>query len=78
MALRQLGVPTELYVYPGESHGIPDPRNQLVKAMSEKAWMDYWVRGSGKRFSWRDVLKTLEAEAKAEEAKKVAETAVPR
>jgi len=60
MALRQLGVPTELYVYPGKSHGIPDPRNQLVKAVSEKAWMDYWVLGSGSRFAWRDVLKTIE------------------
>ena len=23
------------------------------------AWMDYYVRGSGKKFAWRDVLKTL-------------------
>ena len=23
------------------------------------AWMDYWVRHSGKKFAWRDVLKTL-------------------
>ena len=78
MALRQIGVPTELYVYPGESHGIPDPRNQLVKSMSEMAWMDYYVRGSGKKFSWRDVLRTLEEEAKAEEARKVAETQPPQ
>jgi dipeptidyl aminopeptidase/acylaminoacyl peptidase len=60
MALKRLGVPTELYVYPGQSHGIPDARNQLVKSMAEMAWMDYWVRGSGKKFAWRDVLKTLE------------------
>jgi acetyl esterase/lipase len=60
MALRQLGVPTEFYVYPGASHGIPDPRNQLVKSAAEMAWMDYYVRGSGKKFAWRDVLKTLE------------------
>jgi len=60
MALRQLGVPTEFYVYPGASHGIPDPRNQLVKSTAEMAWMDYWVRGSGKKFAWRDVLKTLD------------------
>ena len=60
MALRQLGVPTEFYVYPGASHGIPDPRNQYVKATAEMAWMDYWVRGSGKKFAWRDVLKTLD------------------
>jgi dipeptidyl aminopeptidase/acylaminoacyl peptidase len=60
MALKQLGVPTELFMYPGQSHGIPDPRNQLVKAMSEMAWMDYYVRGKGDRFSWREVLATLE------------------
>ena len=60
MALKRLGVPTELFVYPGESHGIPDPRNQLVKAVAEMAWMDYYVRGSGRKFAWRDVLKTLE------------------
>jgi dipeptidyl aminopeptidase/acylaminoacyl peptidase len=60
MALKQIGVPTELFIYPGNTHGIPDGRNQLVKAMSEMAWMDYYVRGRGKKFSWRDVLKTLE------------------
>jgi len=63
MALRQLGVPTELFMYPGESHGIPDARNQLVKAVSEMAWMDYYVRGIGNRFEWREVLRTLEAAA---------------
>jgi dipeptidyl aminopeptidase/acylaminoacyl peptidase len=62
MALKQLGVPTELFMYPGTTHGITDPRNQLVKAVSEMAWMDYYVRGKGKKFSWRDVLKTLEEE----------------
>jgi dipeptidyl aminopeptidase/acylaminoacyl peptidase len=60
MALKKLGVPTELYLYPGASHGIPDPRNRLVKSVAEMAWMDYWVRGNGKQFAWRDVLKTLE------------------
>jgi dipeptidyl aminopeptidase/acylaminoacyl peptidase len=65
MALKQLGVPTELFMYPGTTHGIPDPRNQFVKAVSEMAWMDYYVRGQGqgKKFAWRDVLKTLEDEA---------------
>jgi dipeptidyl aminopeptidase/acylaminoacyl peptidase len=60
MALKQLGVPTELFMYPGNTHGITDPRNQLVKAVSEMAWMDYYVRGKGKKFAWRDVLKTVE------------------
>ncbi len=63
MALKQLGVTTELYMYPGNTHGIPDPRNQLVKSVSEMAWMDFYVRGKGQKFSWRDVLTTLEDEA---------------
>jgi dipeptidyl aminopeptidase/acylaminoacyl peptidase len=65
MALKRLGVPTELFMYPGQSHGITDPRNQLVKAAAEMAWMDYYVRGIGKKFSWRTVLDTLEDEAEA-------------
>ena len=59
MALKRIGVPTELFMYPGQSHGIPDARNQLVKAVSEMAWMDYYVRGMGQKFSWRSVLETL-------------------
>ena len=60
MALKKLGVPTELYVYPGASHGIPDPRNRYLKSVAEMAWMDYWVRKSGKQFAWRDVLKSVD------------------
>ena len=60
MALKRLGVPTEMYVYPGATHGIPDPRNQLLKSTAEMAWMDYWVRKSGHKFAWRDVLQTVE------------------
>lgn len=59
MALKQLGVPTEYFVYPGFSHGIPDARNQLVKSVAEMAWMDKWIRGKGD-FKWEQVLKTLE------------------
>jgi dipeptidyl aminopeptidase/acylaminoacyl peptidase len=68
MALKQLGVPTELFMYPGNTHGIPDPRNQFVKAVSEMAWMDYYVRGKGQKFSWRDVLKTLDEDSKVKVA----------
>jgi dipeptidyl aminopeptidase/acylaminoacyl peptidase len=60
MALRQLEVPTELFMYPGSTHGIPDARNRLLKSVSEMAWMDYWVRGIGEGFRWSDVLSTLE------------------
>jgi dipeptidyl aminopeptidase/acylaminoacyl peptidase len=60
MALSKLGVPNEFWVYPGNTHGIPDARNQYVKAVAEMSWMDYYVRGSGKKFAWRDVLKSVE------------------
>ncbi len=59
MGLKKVGVPTELFVYPGSTHGIPDPRNQLLKSVAEKAWMDHWILGKG-MFKWQDVLKTLE------------------
>ena len=62
MALKKLGIPTELFVYPGRTHGIPDPRNRLVKAASEMAWMDHYVRGIGEKFEWSQVLETLEEE----------------
>ena len=71
MALKKLDVPTELFMYPGRSHGIPDPRNRLVKAVSEMAWMDHYVRGIGDKFEWEQVLETLEAEAEAEDARPV-------
>ncbi len=69
MGLKRVGVPTELFMYPGDSHGIPDPRNRMVKSASEMAWMDYHVLGKGAKFSWRQVLETLEdpkAEKKVE------------
>lgn len=62
MALKKIGVPTEYFVYPGNSHGIPDPRNQLVKSVAEMSWMEKWIRGKGD-FQWQQVLKTLEASA---------------
>jgi dipeptidyl aminopeptidase/acylaminoacyl peptidase len=68
MALKKLDVPTELFMYPGRSHGIPDPRNRLVKAVSEMAWMDYYVRGMGEKFQWQQVLETLEEGGQRSEA----------
>lgn len=66
MALKKLGVDTEFFVYPGKSHGIPDTRNRLVKSVSEMAWLDYYVRGIGEKFSWNQVLETLESKDKEE------------
>jgi dipeptidyl aminopeptidase/acylaminoacyl peptidase len=60
MALKKLHVPTELFVYPGASHGIPDPRNQLTKAVVEFNWFEKYIRGKPEWFKWRELLKTVE------------------
>ena len=60
MALKKLGVPTEFFVYPGDTHGITAPRNQLVKSHAEFQWFEKWIRGKPSWFTWRDLLKTVE------------------
>jgi dipeptidyl aminopeptidase/acylaminoacyl peptidase len=65
MALKKLGVPTEFFVYPGNTHGIPDARNQVVKMMAEFNWFEKWINGKQTWFSWKDLLKTLPDEKKA-------------
>ena len=69
MALRKLGVPTELFVYPGTTHGITEPRNQLVKMVSEFKWFERWVRGKPGWFEWKELLATVK-DVKEEEKKK--------
>ena len=63
-ALVKVGAPAELHVYAGTQHGVPGPRNRMAHGMAEQAFMDYHVRGSGRRFAWKDVLATLEEERK--------------
>jgi dipeptidyl aminopeptidase/acylaminoacyl peptidase len=65
MALKKLGVPTELFVYPGNAHGIPEPRDQYTKAMAEFAWMEHYVRGKDTKFQWAELLKTLDQRTQA-------------
>ncbi len=62
MALKKLGVPTELFVYPGTTHGIADPRNQLVKMVAEFNWFEKWIKGHDKWFEWKELLSTLKEE----------------
>jgi len=38
--------------------------------VAEMAWMDYYVRGMGKKFAWRSVLETLEEPKEKEKADK--------
>ncbi len=69
MALKKLGVPTEFMIYPGNTHGIPDPRNQYVKAVAEFNWFEKWIRGKQGWFEWKELLQTVKDD-KAEEKKK--------
>jgi dipeptidyl aminopeptidase/acylaminoacyl peptidase len=68
MALTKLGVPTEFFVYPGSTHGIPDMRNQMVKMVAEFHWFERWINGKPSWFEWKELLSTLKEEK--EEGKK--------
>ena len=68
MALKRLGVPTEFFVYPGNTHGIPDPRNQLTKAIVEFDWFEKWIRGKPGWFRWKEMLSTLDDSTKTAKA----------
>jgi hypothetical protein len=46
-ALRRLGVPTELVVYPGQPHGIGPPAYRIDRHRRYLQWYDRWVRGKG-------------------------------
>jgi dipeptidyl aminopeptidase/acylaminoacyl peptidase len=68
MALKKLGVPTEFFVYPGATHGITEPRNQMVKMVSEFNWFEKWIRGKQGWFEWKEMLQSLKDE-KADDKK---------
>ena len=43
MALRSLGIPTQLVVYPGEHHGISRPSFTVDRLTRWIGWLDRWV-----------------------------------
>ena len=43
-ALRDLGIPTELVIYPGEGHLFQKPANQRDVAQRVAGWFDRWLR----------------------------------
>jgi len=45
-ALRRLGVPTQLVVYPGEYHGIGRPSFVRDRLERRVAWFDRYVKGT--------------------------------
>ncbi len=46
-ALKRLGVPVEMVVYPRQAHGVREPR--LIRDLAERnrAWMEKYVKGGG-------------------------------
>ncbi|WP_232494494.1 Atxe2 family lasso peptide isopeptidase [Novosphingobium kaempferiae] len=44
-ALRQAGVPTDLYIFPDEFHLKRQPAHQLSVYKRNRAWFDFWLRG---------------------------------
>ena len=50
-ALRRRGVPTQLVVYPGQSHGISVPSYQVDRYERYLAWYDQYVRGASRPVS---------------------------
>ena len=46
-ALRSLGVPTRLVVYPGQTHSLTVPSYQRDRMDRSVQWYDYYLRGKG-------------------------------
>jgi dipeptidyl aminopeptidase/acylaminoacyl peptidase len=69
MALKKHGVPVEYIIYPQNTHGITDPRYQMVKMVAEFNWFEKWLKGKPGWFEWKSLLATLEEPAKGEEKK---------
>ncbi len=65
MALKKLGVPTEFIIYPGQPHGIQNPRYQLVKMEAELGWFERWIRGRESWLDWDELLAEAERIEKA-------------
>jgi dipeptidyl aminopeptidase/acylaminoacyl peptidase len=64
MALKKHGVPVEYLVYPGQPHGLQEPRYQLVKMVAEYNWFEKWIKGQPQWFDWKALLATLPEEEK--------------
>ena len=45
-ALKEMGVPTSLFIYPGEGHRLRDPANRLDMRRRTVAWFDKYVKSS--------------------------------
>jgi dipeptidyl aminopeptidase/acylaminoacyl peptidase len=44
-ALKTMGVPTSLVIYPDEGHGLRDPAHRTDSVERTIAWFDKYVKG---------------------------------
>ena len=47
-------------MYPGQPHGLQEPRYQLVKMVAEVGWFEHWIRGKPGWLSWDELLATAD------------------
>ncbi|HET6681469.1 MAG TPA: prolyl oligopeptidase family serine peptidase, partial [Gemmatimonadaceae bacterium] len=47
-ALRSIGVPTELVIYPGQYHGLTIPSFRVDRLQRYVAWYDQWLKPGGR------------------------------
>ena len=59
MSLKNLGVPVEYIEFPGQGHGLTNPRYELVKMEAELAWFDKWIHGKDGWLDWEKLLDTI-------------------
>jgi dipeptidyl aminopeptidase/acylaminoacyl peptidase len=43
-AMKELGVPCQLVIYPGQGHGITEPRYQKDLMQRNLDWFERWIR----------------------------------
>jgi dipeptidyl aminopeptidase/acylaminoacyl peptidase len=59
MSLKNLGVPVEYIEFPGQGHGLTNPRYELVKMEAELAWFDKWINGKEGWLDWEKLMETI-------------------
>ena len=57
--LQHLGVPVEYIEFPGQGHGLTNPRYELVKMEAELAWFAKWIEGKDGWLDWPKLLETV-------------------
>jgi dipeptidyl aminopeptidase/acylaminoacyl peptidase len=60
MALKKIGVPTEMILYPNMPHGLVNPKYAYVKMMADITWFDRWILGKEGWIDWGELMASIE------------------